>query len=410
MSELVLFEDDGFVNLLPFTFWRTVFELRVGRKILLDQIAQHLGRPITGIWTRDWIAAVAEHRCGAPANRPLRPGTLLVNGRWLCHEPFELPNEPCVGWLDNVPAFICCDEKRASSLQPSDLLDRSRPESLLAGLPGRKAPGRLVRYAWDAVNHICDTLQHEWHDGEARVETELDTRTMLESVQRIHMGERADIHPTAVIDATDGPIYVSHDVTVGPFAVLEGPLYVGPGTWIRPHTWLHGGNAIGPVCKLGGEIQGCVIHGYTNKQHSGFLGHSYIGSWVNLGAGANNSDLKNTYGTVRVPVNGDEVDAGTAFLGCFVGDHVKVGINGSLPTGAVLGFAAVTGAGVIVPKYVPSFGWVTSQGISAGMVDRLLDVAAKVMARRNLDLTDDEVELFLNLGDRVQDYEAGHRR
>jgi UDP-N-acetylglucosamine diphosphorylase/glucosamine-1-phosphate N-acetyltransferase len=410
MKDILLFEDEGFIQLLPLVFWRTVFELRVGRKIILDRAAEQLGRPIQGVWARDWMAKVAEHRCGAPANRPVEAGAILINGRWLMEHPVEFPKGPAVGLADDQLAYIVCDERLARRLTPVDLLDPQRRSTALAEVPRTRLAGEFLRYPWDLVRKVRKALQHEWHDADAAIEVPLDGRVTLMGEGGIHVGERCEVHPTAVLDATEGPVYLSHDVRVGAYAVLEGPLYVGPGSSIRPHAWLHGANSIGPICKIAGEVDGCVINGYTNKQHHGFLGHSVVGSWVNLGAGTVNSDLKNTYGSVRVPLNGTEVDTGETFFGAVIGDHAKTGINSSIPTGAVIGFAACTAGSRLLPKYVPSFGWVTDQGLALGKPDRLLDVASKVMARRNIDLTDDEVELFLDLGTRVQEYEVDARR
>ena len=169
-----------------------------------------------------------------------------------------------------------------------------------------------------------------------------------------------------------------------------------------------GGNSLGPVCKVGGEVSGCVIDGYTNKQHAGYLGRAYVGSWCNLGAGTSNSDLKNTYGPVRVPIVGKEVDTGRVLFGAIVGDHAKLGINTVIPTGAVVGFSVMAASGRVLPKYIPSFGWFTDAGLGRGDPARLLDAATVMMARREVDMTDDEVELFLELGEWVHEIEPGH--
>ncbi|MGB2988141.1 MAG: glucose-1-phosphate thymidylyltransferase [Phycisphaerae bacterium] len=266
-----------------------------------------------------------------------------------------------------------------------------------------------MRYPWDIIRELSLLLEGDWRESDASIEPKLDRRLVLKNRSRIHVGERAYIHPTALIDATEGPIYISHDVRIGPYGVIEGPTYIGPGSAIRPHTWLHGGNAIGPVCRIGGEIHGCVICSYTNKQHAGFLGHAYVGSWVNIGAGATNSNLKNTYGKIRVPVNGVNVDTGQQFFGAIIGDHAKIGINATIPTGAVIGLSAVVASSRMLPKYVPSFSWVTEDGLRAGDPLRLLDAACAAMARRNVDMTDDEVELLLDLGTRVRFFEANAR-
>ncbi len=406
MKSIVLFEDEGFVDLLPLVYWRTVFELRVGRKIMLDRTAQRLGLTVSGVWTRAELAKVAAQRCGAPANQPVDRSTILVNGRWLLDRGTKLPTRPCVGVVDDGVAFIVCDGPASKRLTPRDLLEPSRWEEALEHLPRKPATGRLLRYPWEIIADLPELLRSDWDPSDASIETPLDTRVIAAHKDRIHVGEHTTIHPTAIVDASEGPIFISHDVRIGPYCVIEGPAYIGPGTWIHPYTRLHGGNAVGPICRVGGELDGCVLDGYTNKQHVGFLGHAYVGSWVNLGAGSVNSDLKNTYGTVRVPINGREVDTGRRFFGGIIGDFAKIGINATIPTGSVIGFAASVAATRLLPKWLPSFSWVTEERVTTGDPLRLLDAASAMMARRNIDMTDEEVELFLELRQVARTYEA----
>jgi UDP-N-acetylglucosamine diphosphorylase/glucosamine-1-phosphate N-acetyltransferase len=406
MSRIVLFEDDGYRNMLPLTYWRTVPELRAGRKILIDRTAQRLDVAIAGVWTRPWLAAVAQHRCGAPVNQPVTDQTILTNARWIMEDRVSFPPGPCVGMIDSEIAFIVCDEALAGELQPEDLILPQRQQQMLQGLREEAAPGWMVRYPWDILGHLPELLEADWSPSEAGCEADLDPRLCLIAPERIGIGPGSRVHPTAVLDATEGPIYISHDVQIGAQAVVEGPAYLGPGCKVNPHAWLHGANALGPVCKVGGELDGCVFYGYSNKQHDGFLGHAYVGSWVNLGAGTVNSDLKNTYGSVRVPLTGTEIDSGRTFMGAVIGDHVKTAINTTLPTGAVLGFAAVVATGRILPKFVPSFSWVTEDGTQVGDPARLLEVATRVMARRDVNIMDEEVELFLELEQLVKDHET----
>ncbi len=405
MAGFILFEDSGFANLLPLTYWRSVFELRIGRTIALDWIPQTLGRPIAGIWTRDWIAAVASERCSAPANESIQPGDVLVNGRWLPDSPLDFPDPPHAGRANGSVAFIVCDQRLAEQLSPATLLSNRDLSDKLDEVPVSDVGGCMVRHLWDLVANLPNRLVAEWREGDARLETDLDARVIVQAREKVYIGERALVHPTAVIDASGGPVYVSHDVSIGAGCVIEGPAYIGPGTCINPRAWLHGANAIGPVCKIGGEIDGCIVTGYTNKQHDGFLGHAYVGSWVNLGAGSNNSDLKNTYGTVRVPINGVEVDSGLQFFGAIIGDHAKLGINATIPTGAVVGFGGSAFSTRVMPKFMPSFGWLTDEGLTEGDPMKLLDVADAVMERRNVEMTDAEVELFHNLPERAKSFE-----
>lgn len=407
MRSLILFEDEGFADLLPLTYWRSVFELQVGRKLQLDRIAQRLGMSIAGVWTRDWIAAVAGQRCAAPANHPVVGPTVLINGRWIIEGEVNFGDAPSVGALsDGGIAFVVTDDNLAASLSPGVMLDASARDRVLKGLPRIPASGRLIHYPWEVVRDLNALLCADWDANQATVESDVDRRVLHGPAERFHIGERVVVHPTAVIDASTGPIYLGDDVYIGAQAVLEGPLYVGPGSRIHPRAWLHGGNAIGPVCKIGGEVHGCVIHGYSNKQHDGFLGHAYVGNWVNIGAGANNSDLKNTYTSVSVPLRGRQTETGMQFFGAVIGDHAKIGINATIPTGAVIGMGASIAATRVLPRFVPSFAWVNDDRMSSGDSLKALDVAATVMSRRNVEMTDDEVELFLELGQRVKEYEA----
>jgi len=406
MKSVVLFEDEGFVDLLPLLYWRSLFELQVGRKSILDRISQRLGMSVAGVWTRDWVAKVAAQRCGAPSNNSLSAPVVLVNGRWLFDGPVKFPKPPCVGVVEGGGvAYIVCDETLGAKLTPQDLLQPAKREQSLNGVRREAVSGRLIRYPWEVIRDLPDLLRGDWNSGDAGLESKIDKHAAIGPTDLVHVGERTHVHPTAIIDAKEGPIYIAEDVTIGPYSILEGPLYLGPGTRVHPHAWLHGGNAIGPVCRVGGEMHGCVLHGYTNKQHNGFLGHSYVGSWVNLGAGSNNSDLKNTYGHVRVPINGVEVDSGLTFFGAIIADHAKIGINVSTPTGGVIGMGASIAATRILPKYIPSFAWVTDDRVSPGDPQRAIDVAKAMMARRNMPMTDEEAALFLDLGQRVQQFE-----
>ncbi len=406
---IVLFEDEAFAHFLPLTYSRSVFELRHGRKILIDRSAQRLAQPVHGVWTRDWIARVAQLRCGAPANVGVDGQSVLVNGRWLMDGPVDWPTRACVGTCDGQIAYIACDERLARALAPDDLLCPDRRAAALEGLPRVETGGYLLNYPWDIVCNVAEALERDWDPAEAMMDSTLDPRTHISNPAGLSVGAGCQVHPTAVLDASTGPIYLGEQVTIGPLAVIEGPAYVGTGSRVNAHAWLHGGNSIGPVCKVGGELDSCVFQGYANKQHDGFLGHAYIGSWVNIGAGTINSDLKHTYGSVRVSLPVGEVESGQMFFGAILADHVKTGINTTIPTGATIGFGSMVAAGRILPKFVPSFTWLTDEGLTPGDPAKLLDTAVKVMARRDVDMSDDEVELFLDLGTRAPVFEARAR-
>ncbi len=146
---------------------------------------------------------------------------------------------------------------------------------------------------------------------------------------------------------------IDNDCTVRPFACISGPCRLGERSRINEHASIRPGVAIGPVCKAGGEIEASVLDEYSNKQHGGYLGHSYLGPWVNLGAGTSNSNLKNSYGPVRMEIAGGTIDTGLQLLGCVVGDYARTAVNTSIFTGKLIGACSMVYG--TVAANVPSF-------------------------------------------------------
>jgi len=254
---------------------------------------------------------------------------------------------------------------------------------------------KLFDWPWQLVLANESALIADWEAGSQMntVAGDVGPGAYLLNEGSIHIGSGTRIKPCAVIDAENGPVWIGENVTIMPHSYVQGPAAIGDGCLLQPGAVVHKGTSIGPMSKVGGEIEASVIQGYSNKQHDGFLGHAYIGSWVNIAADCINSDLKNTYGTVRVPINGREVETNEMFVGMLVGDFSKAGINVSFPTGAVIGFCS----SVFVarsPKFVPSFAWIDGERADRFDIERGLAVARKVMARRKHVMTEHEEKVF----------------
>jgi UDP-N-acetylglucosamine diphosphorylase/glucosamine-1-phosphate N-acetyltransferase len=213
--------------------------------------------------------------------------------------------------------------------------------------------------------------------------------------QNIIIENGAVIKPGTVLDAEGGPIYIGKNVNVFPQSTIIGPACILDGSVIKVGAQIYENTTIGPVCKVGGEVEGSIIHSYSNKQHAGFLGHSYLGSWVNLGAGTNNSDLKNNYSKVKVQIGTEQIDTGSMFAGLTMGDHSKSAIGTTLNTGTVVGVCCnIFGYG-FPPKYIPSFTWCGPQKPFAVYdIEKAVSVARVVMARRNIELIKVEADLL----------------
>jgi len=258
-------------------------------------------------------------------------------------------------------------------------------ESWHADLLGasQEIDGLLLRGAFDLVTALEQLLEHDCADFLTGVTDLLPgNTTVLGDVARVR-SSGADIEPGVVFDVRHGVIVIDHGAEVRSGTRLEGPCYVGPGARVL------GGfirtSIIGPRSVVRGEVSSTIFHGYANKGHDGFVGHSVIGRWVNLGAGTTTSNLKNTYGIVRLSIAGTPVETGRQFLGSLIGDHAKTAIGTMLPTGTVIGAGAnVFGEGLT--KYVPPFAW-GANGKEQLTEEGFLRIAERVMPRRDVAVT-----------------------
>jgi len=190
-----------------------------------------------------------------------------------------------------------------------------------------------------------------------------------------------------------GPVVVDDGVEIGPFVCLDGPIWIGSRARINPHAWIRAGTAIGAECRVGGEVEAAIMEPYSNKPHDGFLGHSHIGSWVNLAAGTITGNLKATYGPVRLhepAADGSRstIHTGRQFLGALVGDFVKTAINTSLPCGARIGIAATVGG--LVPEQVAAFTNMVVAGGERTTAEQATIILERMMARRGLELLESD--------------------
>lgn len=213
----------------------------------------------------------------------------------------------------------------------------------------------------------------------------------------------ATVEPGVVFDTSAGPIVLESGVDVKHGTRLEGPLWAGANTRLLGGLLRHA--AIGPHCVVRGELAHTVFLGYANKAHDGFVGHSVVGRWVNLGAGTITSNLKNTYGPVRLDVGGHRVETQLQFLGSLIGDHAKTAIGTLLSTGTVVGAGASVFSAVRPPRDVPPFAW---GGTGADLMSRdgFLRIAERVLPRRDV-LVDDAVRQTLI---RIYDWATAPRR
>jgi glucose-1-phosphate thymidylyltransferase len=357
---IIVFEDLLVSRLYPAALGRPAYSLSCGSYRLVDwllALADEARASLRGV-VRPHLVELQKFDFpalnAAPAGANGRPGYLFVNARLV----------PAIGnWetlrkiiADQRPGVVRQGESIAAALVTHDapaLPAHPDPESiadLLSAVAPRLAPleTRLALLTWphDIVRQnmeiIGDNLAHRLHQGEFR-----------EVADGVFAAGSAALGPHCVTDTSKGPILLEDGVTVGPFCFLRGPAYIGPRTKITEHAAIKDAVSLGHTVKIGGEVEASVIEPYTNKQHHGFLGHSYLGSWINLGAGTCNSDLKNTYGQVKLDYRGEQVATGMQFVGCMMGDYAKTAINTGIFTGKVIGVCSMMYG--FVTTNVPSF-------------------------------------------------------
>lgn len=406
---ICVFEDRGVENLEPLTLTRPVFDLLCGTCTILERQRSYWGAGEIGALLRPWLADLCRqmHPDVQVNNCPwLRSDTtVLLNGRWL--PPLEKPSDfhqPHIGLVgdDVAYAVLPCDQLTYCSPNTiDDCLETWRHR-----LSARPAGGWMINFPWDLIQCNAAMLRQDCARSiaqEGRSHRPGNVGIVGPSdLLRVHPSARVD--PFVAVDTTHGPVLVAENAVVQSFSRLEGPCFIGPGAQILGANLR--GSSIGPGCRVGGEVEASIFQGFVNKYHEGFVGHSYIGSWVNLAAGVQIGDLRHDYQPIRVTINGQEVDSGQIKLGAIVGDHTQIGLNASLNPGTVAGvFCGLLPTGGYLPRTIPSFcAYWNGILIEQPSLPQLLNTARTMMARRGQDWTQTRAALYRALHERTSAY------
>jgi UDP-N-acetylglucosamine diphosphorylase/glucosamine-1-phosphate N-acetyltransferase len=413
MRRIIVY-DDGKGDLSPLTDLRPVFDVRTGALTTLERLRRSAAWQVAALFVPDAIRPLAR----ATHAEPVNPQELPPGGPWLAYNgrcvipPSEIEhlaeNHALIEGATGEMIAACIDSSGV------DAVVRGR---LPSGVRAIEIPGRsLLSRPWDV---------RRFRDGAIRFDLDLFARpqrgTLDEPPGSQELFERspaskplaaggpepvrlggeallvaasARVLPGAVLDLEHGPIVLDDSALVRPGAIVIGPVYIGPHTVVLERATIRPNTAIGPWCKVSGEISGTIFQGYSNKAHDGYLGDSWVGEWVNLGAGTTNSNLLNTYGeVVAVTRPGARYErTGEQFLGAVIGDHVKTAICTRLMTGCVLHIGGMFAATVPVSGATPPFAWVTDEGLRRYRLDKFVAAMRAMMARRSMEPT----EAYLN--------------
>jgi UDP-N-acetylglucosamine diphosphorylase/glucosamine-1-phosphate N-acetyltransferase len=388
MQPVYLFDDGK--DIRPLTGLRASFEVRYGPFSLIERLIEQEIRPpgllLWGAFIDGGLAALVRERWGIEPNA-LRSDAgdtpvLLLNGRYA------------------VPDW----ERLAGLGEGTAIVDPASGDLVAARVPERRVQriirGEFAGLRTESIERPA-LVSRPWHARtfrDAAIADGIAAALRAGGFERVRDGRgptvmgdvwaapSARAWPGAILDGEGGPIVLAANSVVRPGAIIVGPAYIGPSSSvleraaIRPHT------SIGPWCKVNGEISGVVFQGYSNKAHDGFLGDSWVGEWVNLGAGTTNSNLLNTYGEVvaRATPGGSNERTGEQFLGAMIGDHVKSAICTRIMTGAVIHAGSMLACSGAVSGCIAPFSWVTDEGTRPYRFGKFVDVARAAMQRRGM--------------------------
>ncbi|TWU48498.1 Bifunctional protein GlmU [Rubripirellula tenax] len=408
--QIICFEDDRVDQLRPVAVARPAYAITSASFRLIDWL-RRLPGTLSGS-VRPYLRLIQSLDHGindVPESIDDKDGVLLVNARitptvdhekvllQLCklsHSGVVIDEDGSVLAARMTAADVASLVKDSESPTPQPLVQK-----LLSKATGLdRLEHRLDAFCWP--HEIVASHMKEMNTSMNR---RLELGTYTETADGVFVGEGVQIGQYASVDTSAGPIVFEDNVKVGPFCYLSGPVYAGANTRVIEHSALKDGVSLGHTTKIGGEVEASVIEAYTNKQHHGFLGHSYLGSWINLGAGTCNSDLKNTYGKINITYGDRKVATGMQFLGCFIGDYSKTAINTSIFTGKVIGVCSMMYGFVTsnVPSYV-NYARLFGQ-TSLLPADVMINTQKRMFARRKVEQRECDKQLIRDMYDLTSD-------
>ncbi|MCO5230211.1 MAG: GlmU family protein [Chitinophagales bacterium] len=378
-SNIVLFDSKERYSLLPFTYTRSVADIRIGILKIIEKWNIYLQSDCS-VLTLPYLQnkyTLKSESSSIYINASILPDNDISN---------EISNLPLGTILKGKDEQIIAAhlENPVEDLEQlnnyfSTNIYQFYPHSYFA----LHHPWDIFTYNDDQIRKDIKVLQLE-PNGHL-----LESDNKISNPENIYVEEGAKAY-WSMLNAKSGPIYLGKDSEVMEGSIIKGSFALGEHSVVKMGAKIYGETSIGPYSKVGGEIGNSVIFGYSNKGHDGYLGNSVLGEWCNLGADTNNSNLKNNYSTVRAwSYNSQkEISTGLQFCGLMMGDHSKCGINTMFNTGTVVGVSANIYGGNFPPKFIPSFSWGGSDGLVDYDLDKALETAQKVMERRQIQLND----------------------
>lgn len=401
-----IFEDSVTHTLSPLTTLRPTFDLLVGIDTLYDKIYRYFNYGNITLHCREELKNTVKERHPDHLVNSVNTGTscLFINGRVvLSNELYATLSE-----IDSEHNHLFTHQGHVVACYlRSDLLDTMK--NALRGTPSSKdliqafrtkcitkelESALLITTLWDTLNLNQNVIKMDFNYKDVRgiVKGNIDPFASIKNEHNVFIDKNTEIEDFVLIDASKGPVYIEENVYIQSHTRLEGPLFIGKDTHIL------GGrirqSSIGPNCKVSGEVSNSIFHSNSNKAHTGFIGNSYIGQWVNLGAGTTTSNLKSNYSTITLHNATSKIETQQLFLGAIIGDHVKTSIGTHLNTGTIIELGSVLFDAGLHDKYIPPFSWGSPKSYSRHEHSKFIQTAKIMMQRRNIALSDAQTDLL----------------
>jgi glucose-1-phosphate thymidylyltransferase len=380
--KIILFEDNQVNNLSPIILMRPAFSILCGGTTLIDLVKKEFKDSKIDYLGREYLARMAKEKYklnSEPDSKILFLNAALVPS-------FEAVKSLIKNLLAK-PGRVFANKDQIIGLLLVETSDKKQVISFqnllkfIQKLPKQQIKQPIFNYHWQVITYNEEILNSNLAYLKAG---------LAEKYPGVFLGKDVKLPKEIVMDVSHGLIVINEGAQVLPFAHLVGPLYIGKNCLVREFTVLKYSCCLGDVCKVSGEVEATVMQGFANKNHYGFLGYSYLGEWVNLGAGTTNSNLKNNYSLVKM----GGIDTGRQFLGCIIGDYSRTAINTAIYTGKIIGVNSHLYGTIIddVPSfthYAKNFGCMVEYNLS-----RAVDLQGIVLARRGRKQTESDIELL----------------
>ncbi len=401
--KLCVFEDSSWEQFLPLTYTRAYFDLKCGVFKLRHKITNFYPDTEKYMLVREELKRLYISRYQKYKVNSFDEGEyLFINGRLLFDEKMKTEIDSLevgTGLFNND----VCIAARIRIVNKRDISTEQLSE-VFSNIKKIKTQIQPLQFIWELVAMNRCQIEFDYKyliKNKTNYYIQGGTFHVMNSSD-IFFGENVTIEPGVFLDATDGPIMIDDSAHIMANAAIKGPVYVGKQSTVKVGAKIYEGTSIGKVCKVGGEVEETIFQAFSNKQHEGFLGHSYVGEWVNIGADTNNSDLKNNYNNVKVfyyPQRSFK-DSSSQFFGAIFADHTKTGINTTFNTGIVVGVGCNLYSSLLFSGFIPSFSIGSANRMGEYHLKKMLETAEIVKSRRGLKLSNEEKKILENCFER----------